>query len=89
MASTIVTECQRAYLDSIRRYGSAGEGFAEVELDWASRTNIPTYLEAATAVRVFDALVRKGLATRNEYGGPILTEAGEAVVGRMRSREGA
>jgi len=73
-------------LDAIRRFGSDGDGFAEVELEWASYTRIPQYLESATAMRVFAALVRKGLATRNEYGGPILTTAGEAIVGPMRSR---
>lgn len=84
--SASVTDCQRLYLDAIRVHGSAGEGFAEVELEWGSSAGIPRYLESATAVRVFAALVRKGLATRNQYGGPILTEQGEAIVGPMRSR---
>jgi hypothetical protein len=81
-----LTDCQRAYLDAIRIHGSAGNWFAEVEYEWAITTRVPVYLEMATAVRVFDALVRKGLAVRNEYGGPVLTEAGEAIVGPMRSR---
>lgn len=82
-----VTPCQRAYLDAIRRFAEPSGGFAEVELDWTCTRNIPTHLESATAVRVFQALVRKGLAREQDGGGPILCRARGDKTARGASQE--